>query len=227
MPTLWFENLDHLPGSVEVATLEEFGFSLPALHDDDEWVLGHRIVDATLDAPSIVYVTRKHATPGVRFDMRSAPEASARTDELHRQIKRFIVENAHGVEDMTGPTVSRTWTRIGRLVLDKAELPELNKSDVALARGYLVGRLSYTIEDLISHGFRSDVQLELTTSRSAETSNLIISVGAQGEPTRLRVWVEAGNSVVRRRINSVGIAALPLVLAEESDLISILLELHR
>jgi hypothetical protein len=231
---LWFEYLDSpLTSRHGAGLMAQIGIHDLALDDPDEWILGYRIVGAPrIETASLLYLTRRLHSSGVRFDMRTMAEEPPDTTELHELVKKYIREFPVVAE--TKPQQAETlrsrqrWYGAGSALVDcKAQLVKQRSRDLALARARITERLHFDVPALTDAGLHGYAQVDLSFPPAGDLVDITVGVGTGGSPDRLRLRVALGESTVTVRFSSIGIAVVKGLEADpSSDLLHITFELR-
>jgi hypothetical protein len=232
LPTLlWYEQIDKPMRRRDADVLEvSIGMHVSALHDPGQWVLGSKVVDgADLASASILFLTRRLRSPGIRFEMQTMADDPPDTAALHQAVKRYLInvdDEGHGSGGNVGRR-SGQWRRAASTVIDlRAAANELRRQDFALARGHLAARREVATPALAAAGLGNTAVIDLVFSADRPTVSVTVGIGLDGSVERVRLVVATGEERRIARISAHGIAAVTdITVDQRSDLLHLSLEL--
>lgn len=233
---LWLEDLDYALSAQDASEVEKrFGFGQLALNQPDEWVLGYRVISPLeSESATVLYLTRRFGSNGVRFTMRTSEVTEPETAELHDQVKQYIQEStpvvvARADEGARGASGRRAWLSAWSIVVDRS-LQEriLGQKDLALARGHVSELMSFKVSGPVADIFASAVQCELYFHVNGDEMDVKIGLEAgrlASQFDRFRVRVSSGDHVQHARFSSFGVATVKnLEVDRHADLLHLAFE---
>lgn len=231
---LWYEDLDYPLVTHDAPEIERrLGISPAFLNEPDEWVLGYRFIGPRdAEDATVLYLTRRFNAEGVRFNMRTEAASPPDTTDLHELVKRYIRDYIPVRDEQhegTGEADrNRRWHSAWSLVLDRqAQLANLHKGDLALARGHLSDRLRIEIPPLAAAGFDGNAEIEFTFDIGHDTVDVTIGLGIGGEFGQLRARANSGDNTSSARFSTLGIAKISnLKIDRYADLLHLTFELR-
>jgi len=229
---LWFETLDFPLTWRDAADLaEQTGIVVLGLDDPDEWVIGYRVIGPpSLDAATILNLTRRLRLPGVRFDMTTTSSAPPPTEDVHELVKQYIREYTPVLKlhQETDSAELPRWQSARSVTVDyRAQLTDLRKQNLALARAHLAERLNFEAPALAAAGLSGYAQVDLAFPPAGTDLDITVGVGVEGSFSRVRLRAAIGERTVTARFNSAGIATIKgLALDPGTDLLHLAFEIR-
>jgi hypothetical protein len=230
-PTLlWYEQTDKPMRRRNADVLEvAIGMHVSALHDPGQWVLGSKVVHgADLVSASILFLTRRLRSPGIRFEMQTMAEDRPDTEALHQAVKRYLIDfNNDGLgPDGNADWRSGQWRPAGSTVIDlKAAANELRRQDFALARGHLTARREVAMSALGAAGVGNTAMIDLVFAADRPAVSVTVGIGLDRPVERIRLVVATGEERRSVRISAHGIATVAdIAIDQRSDLLHVSLE---